>query len=141
MDIERRADYIESMSPEIITMLGVGVAIVAFLWRTMTGMEQRLDKRFDRLESKVDALAKDHANLAGELTELRGSVAKQTTEFRGSVAEEIAGLRRDVAEQITELRESLAEEMAELRERMARLEGLFEGFIRREPPAEAPAAE
>ena len=130
MDIERRAAYIESMSPEIITMLGVGVAIVAFLWRTMTGMEQRLDKRIDRLESKVDGLAKDHANLAGEVTELRGSVAEQITELRGSIAEEMA-----------ELRGSVAKEMAELRERMARLEGLFEGFIRREPPAEAPAAE
>ena len=85
------------MSPEIITMLGVGVAIVAFLWRTVTGMEQRLDKRIDRLESKVDGLAKDHGSLAGD--------------------------------------------MAEIRERMARLEGLFEGFIRRGPPAEIPAAE
>ena len=96
------------MSPEIVTMLGVGVAIVAFLWRTMTSMEQRLDKRIDRLESKVDGLAKDHGNLAGELVKLRGS-------FAG--------------------------ELAEIRERMARLEGLFEGFVRREPPANVPAAE
>ena len=96
------------MSPEIVTMLGVGVAIVAFLWRTMTSMEQRLDKRIDRLESKVDGLAKDHGSLAGELAELRAS-------FAG--------------------------ELAEIRERMARLEGLFGGFIRRDPPAEAPVAE
>ena len=107
------------MSPEIITMLGVGVAIVAFLWRTMTGMEQRLDKRIDRLESKVDGLAKDYESLAGELAETRGGLAGE----------------------LAEIRESLAGEMAEIRERMARLEGLFEGFIRREPPAAAPAAE
>lgn len=78
-------------------MLGVGVAIVVFLWRTMTGMEQRLDKRIDRLESKVDGLAKDHGTLAGDI--------------------------------------------AELRERMARIEGLFDGFIRRQPATETPAAE
>ena len=50
------------MSPEIITILGVGVAIVAFLCPTMTGMEHRLDKRIHRLESKVDGLAKDHGS-------------------------------------------------------------------------------
>ena len=107
------------MSPEIVTMLGVGVAIVAFLWRTMTSMEQRLDKRIDRLESKVDGLAKDHGNLAGELVKLRGSFAGELAELRGS----------------------FAGELAEIRERMARLEGLFGGFIRRDPPAEAPVAE
>ena len=114
-----RVRYIRSMSPEIVTMLGVGVAIVAFLWCTMTSMEQRLDKRIDRLESKVDGLAKDHGSLAGELAELRASFAGELAELRGS----------------------FAGELAEIRERMARLEGLFGGFIRREPPAEAPVAE
>ncbi len=85
------------MSPEIVTMLGVGVVITAFLWCAMTDMEHRLDKRFARLERKVDGLAKDHGGLA--------------------------------------------QEVAEIRERMARLEGLFEGFVRREPPADVPAAE
>ena len=32
-------------------------------------------------------------------------------------------------------------EMAELRERMARIEGVFEGFLRREPEAAPAAAE
>ena len=118
------------MSPEIVTMLGVGVAIVAFLWRTMTGMEQRLDKRIDRLEGKVDGLARDHGSLAREIAETRESVAGELATTRGSLAGEIA-----------ETRKSLAGEIAELRERMARLEGLFEGFVRGEPPAEAPAAE
>ena len=85
------------MSPEIVTMLGVGVAIVAFLRRSMTGMEQRLNERLDRLESKVDGLAKAYARLAGE--------------------------------------------MAGTRERMTWLEGRFVGFIRTQPPAEAPVAE
>ena len=114
-----RVRYIRSMSPEMVTMLGVGVAIVAFLWRTMTSMEQRLDKRIDRLESKVDGLAKGHGNLAQEIVEARGGLAREIAETRGSLADEIA----------------------ELRERMARLEGLFEGFIRTQPPAEAPVAE
>jgi len=36
---------------------------------------------------------------------------------------------------------SLAHEVAEIRKRTARPEELFKGFIRREPPADAPAAE
>ena len=40
------------------------------------------------------------------------------------VRRDIAGLHRDVGD---------------LRERMARIEGLFEGFTRREPPAAPPA--
>ena len=125
-----RVSYIRPMSPEIVTMLGVGVAIVAFLWRTMTSMEQRLDKRIDRLESKVDGLAKDHGSLAGAIAETRGNLAEEMAELRGSLAGEMA-----------ELRGSFAGELAEIRERMARLEGLFGGFIRRDPPAEAPVAE
>ena len=147
-----RVDHIRSMSPEIITMLGVGVAIVAFLWRTMTGMEQRLDKRIDRLESKVDGLAKDHGSLAGEVVETRGSLSEEIAEIRGSLAGEIAETRGSLAGEIAETRErfigelaetraSIAGELAEIRERMARLEGLFEGFVRREPPADVPAAE
>ena len=129
------------MSPEIITMLGVGVAIVAFLWRTMTGMEHRLDKRIDRLESKVDGLAKDHGSLAGEVVETRGSLSGEIAETRGSLSGEIAETRERFIRELAETRASFAAELAEIRERMTRLEGLFEGFVRREPPADVPAAE
>ena len=80
-----------------MTMLAVGVVITAFLWRAMKDTEHRLDKRFDRLESKVDGLATGYGSLAQKVAEIRGC--------------------------------------------MARPEGLFEGFVRREPPADVPAAE
>ena len=44
----------------------------------------------------------------------------------------IAGLHRDIA--------GVHRDVADLRERMARLEGLFEGFTRREPTSLPPAA-
>ena len=43
---------------------------------------------------------------------------------------DIAGLHRDIG--------GLHRDIADLRERMARLEGLFEGFTRREPTAPGP---
>ena len=52
------------MSDEILTMLGVGVALGLFLRRIDAGMEQRPDKRIDRL-------AEDHRLLVGEISELR----------------------------------------------------------------------
>ena len=66
-------NYIGHMSDEILTMLGVGVALGLFIWRVT-----------DRLDRKIDALAKDHQSLARELSELRG-------EIRGRLGEMPAG--------------------------------------------------
>ena len=49
-----------------------------------------------------------------------------------------AWLRSDIArlvDRVSTLEVRLSGLEADMRERMARLEGLFEGFIRREPPA------
>lgn len=51
------------MSAEIVTMLGVGVALALFMWRVFA----LLDKRMDRLEDKVDGFA-------GRLARLEGAV-------------------------------------------------------------------
>ena len=51
------------MSDEILTMLGVGIALGLFIWRVT-----------DRLDRKIDALAQDHRSLAHELSELRGEI-------------------------------------------------------------------
>ena len=66
-------NYIGRMSDEILTMLGVGIALGLFIWRVT-----------DRLDRKIDALAKDHQSLARELSELRG-------EIRGRLGEMPAG--------------------------------------------------
>ena len=52
------------MSDEILTMLGVGVSLGLFVWRINADMEQRLDRRIDRL-------ADDHRTLVGEISGLR----------------------------------------------------------------------
>lgn len=63
------------MSNEILTMIGLGIALGLFVWR-ITG---RLDTRIDRLQEQVNELRKDIHNLAREFSELRG-------EIRGSQA-------------------------------------------------------
>ena len=51
------------MSPEIYTMVGGFVSLGLFMWRVT-----------DRLDRKIDGLAKDHQALARELSELRGEI-------------------------------------------------------------------
>ena len=46
--------------------------------------------------------------------------------FLWNLHRDLAGIHRDVA--------GVHRDIGELRERMARIEGLFEGFTRREPP-------
>ena len=60
------------MSDEILTMLGVGAALLAsggtfalFIFRL-----------FVRLEDRVEDLAKDHRSLASEISELRERLAR-----------------------------------------------------------------
>ena len=57
-----------TVSPEIVTMPGVGVALALFMWQ----VTNRLDRRIDRLEGRVDGIARDRQSLAREFAELRG---------------------------------------------------------------------
>ena len=58
------------MSPEIYTMLG-GFATLGLLWLSLFPFMWRIT---DRLDRKIDGLAKDHQALARELSELRGEI-------------------------------------------------------------------
>ena len=48
-------------------MLGVGVGLGLFMWRV-------IGSRIDRVQSKIEDLAKDHQTLAKEFSELRGEI-------------------------------------------------------------------
>ena len=58
------------MSPEIYTMLG-GFATLGLLWLSLFPLMWRIT---DRLDRKIDGLAKDHQAFARELSELRGDI-------------------------------------------------------------------
>ena len=111
------------MSDEILTMLGVGVALALFMWRINAGMEQRLDKRIDRL-------ADDHRTLVGEISGLRermGRVEGQMGQIEGRMARVEGRMER------------VEGRMEQVDGRMARIEGLIDGFVRRTDP-DAPAS-
>ena len=58
------------MSAEIYTMLG-GFATLGLLWLSLFLFMWRIT---DRLDRKIDGLAKDHQALARELSELGGEI-------------------------------------------------------------------
>ena len=62
------------MTGEIITMIGVGLALAAFNWRVMVRLENRLDSRFDRLDGRIGGLKKEVHELGREFSELRGEI-------------------------------------------------------------------
>ena len=62
------------MTAEIITIIGVGIALAAFNWRVMVRLENRLDGRIDRLDLRFGSLEKEVHDLAREFSELRGEI-------------------------------------------------------------------
>ena len=62
------------MTGEIITMIGVGLALAAFNWRVMVRLENRLDGRMDRLDGRINGLEKEVHELGREFSELRGEI-------------------------------------------------------------------
>ncbi len=62
------------MTPELVGILGVGVAIVAVLLVSMQRTDkrfERLEARFDRLEARMSDLEQRQARLEGLLDGLR----------------------------------------------------------------------
>ena len=64
------------MSSEVLTIIGVGIALAAFNWRVMVRLENRLDGRIDRLENDFKGLAREFSELRGEI---RGRWARDET--------------------------------------------------------------
>ena len=69
------------MSPELIGICTVGLALVGFLWKVRRDLNADLENRLgslndkiDSLDRKIDSLVRDHHALAREVSEFRGEV-------------------------------------------------------------------
>ena len=117
------------MTPELIGIVAVGVALAGIvlvalrentrvLRAEIDNLRQDMNKRFEFVHAEI----KDGRT---EVKDLREDTNRQFKAVRAEIGSEIKAVRADI--------ESLRADMAELRERMARIEGMFEGFLRREP--------
>ena len=125
------------MTPELIAVVAVGVALAGIVLVAL-----RESTRILRAEIK---------DVRAEVKDLREETNKQFESVRAEIRAEreernaqFEAAREDTNKQFESVRaeiEALRADMAELRERMARIEGMFEGFLRREPaPEPTPAA-
>ena len=57
-----------------ITQITAVVAMGVFIWQVFSRRFDAVDTKFDKLEAKVEDLAKDHQSLARELSEFRGEM-------------------------------------------------------------------
>ena len=117
----------EQLSPEIITMLGVGIAVIGLVLQ----QGRRLDRRIDALALRMDERDR-------RMDERMDERDRRTDErFR-----QLTGQMNEQFRQMNEQFRQMNEQFQKLGERVARVEGKFdllETFVehRKEPPAEA----
>ena len=87
--------------PTLITILGVGVALIALMATYLYRMEKRFDDRIDRLDGRIDQLGAElRAEIRDVRTELRAEIRDVQTELRAEIREvraEIQNVRSDIA--------------------------------------------
>ena len=64
------------MTPEIWTILGVGVALAGLIFSGLRGLRADLNERMDRLDGRIDRLEARMDKFEGELGELRKDQAR-----------------------------------------------------------------
>ncbi len=127
------------MTPELIGILAVGVALAGLVLVALRENTRSLRAEIKAVRTEVKDLREEmNKQFESVRAEIRAEREERNTQFEAA--------REDTNKQFESVRaeiEALRADMAELRERMARIEGMFEGFLRREPasaPAPTPAA-
>ena len=62
------------MNGEILTIIGVGIALGLFIWRATARLDGRIDRLETRLDLRIDGLQTEMHDLAREFSELRGEI-------------------------------------------------------------------
>ena len=117
------------MTPELIGIVAVGVALAGLILVAF-----RENARVLRAEIKAEREERS-AQFEVLRAEIRAEREERNAQFE-SVRAEVKDLREDTNKQFESVRAEIAgmrAGMAELRERLARIEGMFEGLLRREP--------
>ena len=135
------------MTPELIGIVAAGVALAGLvlvalrenarvLRAEIKNLREDMNKRFEFVHAEIkdgradtnqqfESVRAEIKDGRAEVKDLREDTNRQFKSVRAEIGSEIKSVRADI--------ESLRADMAELRERMARIEGMFEGLLRREP--------
>lgn len=105
------------MSPEIWSVIATGIVILVAIAASNRALRREMNERFDTLSARIDAV---RLEMSGRIDGLSGRLDAVRSEMNGR----IDGLSERV--------DGLSERLGEVRERVGRIEGLLEGFARRE---------
>ncbi len=120
------------MTPELIGIVAVGVALAGLM--LVSNRENARALRAEMKDMREDT-RKQFESTRAEMKDMRAEIREDMDKRFEAVHAEIKELREDTNQQFEAVRGeigSLRGEMAKLRERMARIEGMFEGFLRRD---------
>ena len=104
------------MTPDVIAILGVGIALAGLILGTVVPGFRELRTRMYRFEGEIRE----------QTTRLETRMSHLETKMQHLEVE----MRERMASFEAEMRQQMAHFEAEMRERIARLEGLIEGFVR-----------
>ncbi len=142
----------EEFSPEIITMLGVGIAIIGLvlqqgrrLDRRIDALALQMDERDRRTDDRFEQVNEQYRHLTDQTNERFRHLTEQISEQFRQHNEQTNERFREMNERFREMNEQfreMNEQFRDLSGRVARVEGKFdllEAFVehRKEPPAEA----
>ena len=123
------------MSPEIWTIISVGIVILIAIATTNRALRREMNERISGLDKRIDGLAERITAVQLEMSERFGEVNKRIAALRlemnerfGEVNERIAALRLETNERIAAVRLEMGERFGEVSERLGRVEGLLEGI-------------
>lgn len=103
------------MSPEFIAVIGAAIALAAVILSSQRAMR----KEISDMRQEMGGMGKEMGTMGKEMHQEIGKL-------RQEVRQEIGDLRQEMHQEIGKVHQ----EIGDLRERMARLEGMFEGFMR-----------
>ena len=109
------------MTPELIGIVAVGVALAGLM--LVSNRENARALRAEMKDMREDT-RKQFESMRAEMKELRGEMKAEIKELREDTSQQFEAVHTEM--------KAVRGEMARLRERMARIEGMFDGFLRRD---------
>ena len=121
------------MTPDVIAILGVGIALAGLILATVV-------PGFRELRGEIRSLQDRMNRFEGEIRDRMSRFEERTTERLTALETRMTDLERRFEKCMANLDRRFLQLEAEVRERIAHLEGLTEGFIReqREQKEDAP---
>ncbi len=116
------------MSPEMIAILAVGVALAGLMLRSQYGLGLRIDEVNNSLSKRIDEV---NNSLSKRIDEVNSSLGKRIDEVNSSLGKRIDEVNSSLGKRIDEVNSSLGKRIDEVNKRIDGLEVRMSSFDER----------